>query len=63
MTFFRKLFSQTGNPGHRAPEILSAMAGGYATSDGLDFYYAALREDRPYVIAMREVACDTLHRC
>lgn len=57
MTFFRKLFA-SARPEPRFNEIQPSFAGGYAAGGDLDFYYAMLRDDRPGVRAMREVAAD-----
>lgn len=58
MKFLRKLLNAKSATGHRVAEIVPQSAWGFA-APGLDDYYSSIHETRPYVIAMREVACDS----
>lgn len=58
MKFLRTLFKLRPGLALSHPEVFPTACGSYANGADLDIYYSALLEDRPYVRAMREVACD-----
>lgn len=47
-------------PSPVAEIITSAVAGGSSGAD-VSLYYATIAENRPYVLAMREVAADSFY--
>lgn len=60
MTLFRKLLSRNRRPSPVSEIVTGAIAGGSSGAD-LSLYYSTIMENRPYVIAMREVATDSLY--
>ena len=58
MSILAKLFGSKRNTAHGFSDVFPAHAGGSYAAGDLDLYYSSLREDRPYVVAMREVAVD-----
>jgi hypothetical protein len=59
MAFLHKLLAYLAGSELESPAIISSLWGGYLPAGMIDEYYANLRETRPYVIAMREIAADT----
>ena len=61
MILFRKLIGQKRRGASPTTEITAISSFGNGSGAEVDLYYSTLFENRPYVIAMREVAADTLH--
>lgn len=59
MKLLRKLLKSSNGNRHHISEVVPQSALGFA-APGIDDYYSSIHETRPYVIAMREVACDSL---
>lgn len=60
MQFIWNLLGMKRHAAVQASEIASIDALGDGGGPYIELYYSTLRESRPYVIAMREVACDSL---
>jgi hypothetical protein len=61
MKLIRKLLTRKHRSTSPMKEIIAISSFGNGYGAEIDLYYSTLFENRPYVIAMREVAADTLH--